>query len=1139
MYKDKYLFIFDNFILKYNKTLNSFGMKQKLHYFFTIIALLFFVGVNSQTKLWKKSKVEGDFQGHSIEKLDKNNSEIIELNFQSFKEQLQNAPLRGISNRASNTIINLPDEKGDLQSFKIFEAPVFSPSLSAKFPNIKSYVGYSADNSGAVVRMSVSPKGVQTMISYKNKSTVFMQPLKDDVKNYVVYNRNSKRNLPKEDFICSTADELVKESDQNQENISQRDADDQTLRKFRLAVSVNGEYTVFHGGTVAGALAAINATMARVNAVFETDMAITFEVQDFPALIYTDASTDPYSNSLSAWNVELQNTLTNEIGNAAYDIGHMFGASGGGGNAGCIGCVCVDDTPSTSDENKGAGITSPADGVPQGDTFDIDYVAHEIGHQMGANHTFSHSTEGTGVNAEPGSGSTIMGYAGITSSDVQSNSDPYFHYHSIKQVTDNVTNTRLCWQANSPVTLTNNPPVADAGNDVTIPQGTAYVLRGSATDTDSGDTLMYCWEQTDSGQVTRTQFGPTRTIGAQARSLPPVAVSNRYIPKLSRVVAGQLTETNPPDGGGDWETVATVDRNLNWALTVRDREPTTTGLGGQSSFDLMKITVDATAGPFVVTSQTSNEEWDAGSTKTITWDVAGTNTGNVNTPLVNILLSTDGGVTFPHTIATDVDNDGSHSFTVPTTGSGDTTQARIIVEGKDNIFFAMNSSNFTIKESEYAISVSNPEVEVCSPADAVYNFTYNTFLGFTGTTTFSATNLPANATATFNPATAVADGTTVTLTISNIAQVNVGQHDFKIVGTSGAITKEADVKLSVFNGTPGAITLTTPTDGNTGESLTPTLNWDADSNAASYDVEVATDNAFANIISSGNVTTNSYAPTGLNQTTTYYWRVKGKSLCGDGAFSAAFSFTTISCTACDSNGNTTFDTSTTLVQFNTIDNVSAKPSGYSDYTAMSTDVKLNESHDITVNVNTDGNYRVQVKVWIDWNQNCSFDDAGEEYDLGFAANTADGPTDLSPFTISIPAGATLGSTVMRVSSRYTSASSITYPTSCMTSFDGEVEDYTINVQDNTASIEDFAFSGFNLYPNPSNGKFTLNLEVINTDKVSVQLFDVRGRLINQKDFFNTNAIFSEEIDFNKTASGLYLVKITNGNKQTTRKFVIE
>ena len=1115
-------------------------MRKKLQKILFICLTFLFINSYGQDYVWKAQKINGEINNHSVNSFLKSSSKTLTLDFTEFKKQLKNAPLRGDRNTSTNIIINLPDDRGVLQSFRIIEAPVFAPSLSAKYPNIKSYVGYSADNSGAVVRMSVSHKGVQTMISYKNKPTVFMQPVKGEQEKYLVYSRDAKANFPQKDFVCSTLDEVVEEAGAANNTIDQRDADDQVLRKFRFAISVNGEYTAYHGGTVADALAAINATMTRNNAIYEVDMAVTFEVQDFPALIYTDAATDPYSGSLSNWNLELQNTLTTEIGNAAYDIGHLFGASGGGGNAGCIGCVCRDDTLSSSDQNKGAGITSPSDGIPEGDNFDVDYVAHEIGHQMGANHTFAFSTEGSGVNSEPGSGTTIMGYAGITgANNVQQHSDAYFHYHSIRQITDNITNVRTCWQDNSPLALTNNPPNANAGDDYTIPQGTAYVLRGAATDADGEDNLMYCWEGSDSGQVTNTNFGPTNTIGAMARSLPPTASADRYMPKLSSVISGDLTQVNPTINS-PWETVATVARDINWALTVRDREPSALGLGGQSSFDTMTITVDNFSGPFALTSQTTNETWYVGTSQIVTWDVAGTDSGAVNTQTVNIRMSTDGGLTFPHLLASNVDNDGTETISVPATGGGDTTTVRVLIEGNENIFFAVNSVDFTLVESEFVLALENAIIDVCSPNDAVYNFTYSTFLGFTGTTTFSANNLPEGAIATFNPTTASADGTAVTATISNIGEVLQESYSFEFVGTSGALTNSAVASLTVYSNTFNELTLTAPLDGAVGESLAPILTWNADSNAASYDLQMATDSAFTNFMVEENVTTNSYALNlGLEQITTYYWRVKPKNDCGEGTYSSTYSFITESCSACISFGGTTYQTSTTLVQFNTINNVSAKPSGYGDYTAINTSVKLNETHDLTVNVNTDGNYLVHVKVWIDWNQNCSFDDDGEEYDLGSIFGVVDSPTDSSPLSITVPGGANLGNTVMRVSSKYTLANPISYPTSCEEDFDGEVEDYTIIVEDVTASIGDVAFEGFNLFPNPTKGAFTLNLNVINTDKVLVQLYDVRGRLIDDKKYYNTFTNFSESIFFEKASKGLYLLKVTNGNKQTTRKLIIE
>ena len=201
-----------------------------------------------------------------------------------------------------------------------------------------------------------------------------------------------------------------------------------------------------------------------LNSWFSTYFKWTLVIANNNLVMYYNASTDPYSSgsvgSGGAWNTELQNNLSTVLGNAAYDIGHLFGQSGGGGNAGCIGCVCEDDdVANLNDENKGSGFTSPSDGISQGDTFDIDYVVHEIGHQLGANHTFSHQSEGTGVNVEPGSGSTIMGYAGITSYDVQNNSDAYFTYRSILQIQNNLAG-RTC-SVDTPIT--NTPPVVDAG----------------------------------------------------------------------------------------------------------------------------------------------------------------------------------------------------------------------------------------------------------------------------------------------------------------------------------------------------------------------------------------------------------------------------------------------------------------------------------------------------------------------------------------------------------------------------------------------------------------------------------------------------------------------------------------------------
>jgi hypothetical protein len=1096
-------------------------MKLKLQYFYLILFLFSAFCSFGQSEKWVLvSEKENNFSKKEL-KLRKNipvKSKVYSLNYNAFEKNVKNILSKG------RNVIQFPTAKG-VEAFSIKEAPSMATELSEKFPMIKSFVGKGIDDPSKTVRFSFGTDGLHIIVFSAGDKTFYVDPYTNDNNMYIAYSKGDLSKI-QSDFECMVDNEI-----KSNNNFSTNNANDGLLRTYRLALVCSGEYAQFHlnrqgvpssatdAEKKAAVLSAMNTSMTRINGVYERDLGVKMEiVANNDKVIFLDASTDNITDGDAGTMInQVQTICDSEIGDADYDIGHIF-STGGSGLAG-LGVVCVSG-------QKARGVTGI--GTPVNDPYDIDYVAHEMGHQFGATHTQNNSCNRTNSTAvEPGSASTIMGYAGICAPNVQNNSDDHFHAVSIDQMWSTIQSSASCGATTS---NGNSTPTSNAGEDHTIPKSTPFVLRGSGTDADSGNVLTYNWEQTDT-EIATMPPTPTNTGGPAFRSISSSTSPNRYMPNLATVVAGNTSNT--------WEVVPSVSRDMNFSLVVRDNNAG----GGNSERDNMKVTVDENAGPFLVTSQTTGITWDAGSTKTVTWDVAGTNTGDVNTPKVNIILSIDGGITFPYTLASDVDNDGSHSFTVPVTGGGDTTEARIIVEGKDNIFFAMNSSNFTIQESEFALAVASPEASVCSPNDAVYDITYNTFLGFTGTSTFSVSNLPTNATATFNPVTVSADGTPVTLTVSGISGVAPGAYDFKIIATSGAISKDADVRLEVFNGVPGNVTLTAPTDGNVDESITPTLAWDADDNSASYEIEVALDNTFTTIVNSGSSSSSSYVPSGLNQTTTYYWRVRGKSPCGTGSFSSVFSFTTLSCTACASVGNTTYDTSTTLVKFNTIDNATTKRDatgsrqGYFDYTAISTAVKRGETHEITIHVNTDDGaqqYTVHSFVWIDWNQDCNFDEANEAYDMGSATSTDDGPTDLSPLSITIPPGANLGSTVMRVSSKYNID-----PIPCDTNFDGEVEDYTIIVEEATASIEDFAFSGFNIYPNPSKGEFNLNFEVVNTEKVSIQLFDIRGRLIGEKNFFDTNAKFSEQINFDKTSAGLYLVKITNGNKQTTRKLIIE
>ncbi|MBP0902660.1 reprolysin-like metallopeptidase [Mariniflexile gromovii] len=1022
-------------------------MNAKLHYVLSIAMFLAIFSVSSQNSSWKKTETIKDSKIISKLNLDKNKVQVFELNTASLKESLTDVTSRNSKTKEKATTISIPGEAGNLETFQIYEASTFSPDLAAKYPNIKSYVGVSLSNPGTRLRMSVSPQGTQTMITYLDKPSVFMQPTSKGSNEYILY---SKKDKNKTAFICNTINELSENFNKStgltsKMAINEGGANNKTLQKFRIAISTTAEYTAYHndgnpgnGDAVADALAAINATLSRVNEIFETDMAVTFELVDATQLIYTNAGTDPYSDAsigtdddnfenTNGWSLQLQNNLTNTIGNAAYDIGHLFGATGGGGNAGCIGCVCDNDTASTTDHKKGSAFTSPANGIPEGDTFDLDFVIHEIGHQMGANHTWAYQSEGTGVNSEPGSGSTIMAYAGITGEDdVQTNSDAYFHYHSIKQILNNLSG-KTCQTTEA---ITNNPPIADAGSDYNIPAGTAYVLKGAATDADGGDNLTYCWEQIDSGTVNYLNFGPDLASGSMNRSLPPSSASDRYIPKFSSVLAGNTTQTNPTLGS-DWETVSTVGRNLNWALTVRDRN-TASASGGQSSYDTMKITVENVT-PFTVSNPIS---WAQGSTVTINWVVGQTGNATINCQNVNIKLSTDGGLTFPITIASSTPNDGSHTYTVPSIP--DTNTARLLVEAADNIFYDVSNFDFSISTSPDFFMVEETLDPIgCAETTATFHFNYETANGFSETTVFNASGNPNGSSVTFSPTSINASGT-VTMTISNLGGVPFDDYSITITGTASTKTKNKVVNFPFNNG------------------------------------------------------------------------------------------------HCASVANTQYETSTTRVRFNSINNTSAKPSGYSNYKNISTNVNRNSSYNLTVNVNTDGDYTVATKVWIDWNQNCSFNDAGEEYILGDATNVTNGTTGNSPRSITVPLTALLGNTIMRVSTKYKDDGQ---PTACENGFDGEVEDYTINITPSLA-IEEFGFENFIVFPNPNNGTFSIQLNGSLERSINVAVFDMRGRHIYEKEFPNVGD-FRQELQLNKVQSGMYLLIVSDGVRKSTKKIVVE
>ncbi|RNA61427.1 T9SS C-terminal target domain-containing protein [Chryseobacterium nematophagum] len=597
-----------------------------------------------------------------------NRQNYYKLNIDVIKAQLKNAQETGKNAKAVEIL--LPTLEGKIERFSIYSFPVLAKELADEY-QLGSYVGVGIDDPSKYVRFSIAPNDFQSMI-IKNGESEFIEPQDQDKAIYVVHPR-SKGNR---DFTCGIDENpiSIKQLEQLREQgkiFTHQPTDfskssDQKFRTMRLVVSTTGDYTAFHGGTVEGAITAINATMTRVNGVLEKDFALHLDVQNFPQIIYTDPDTDPYSvdgAGNSVWNLELQNVLTNSIGNVNYDIGHLFVGHQSppfAGNAGCIGCICVDPDNNFS---TGKGSAFSSSNTPQGDIFDLTIVAHEFGHQLGANHTFSNNLEeGTGTNVEPGSGFTIMSYGG---SDI----GPYYHYASINQVQNNLNNTTCDIETS----IINNPPVIEPlPPPYTIPKGTAFVLSASVNDPE-GDPMTYSWEQMDNAQSPITDVTGNNTTGALFRSLPPGTSPTRYFPKLSSVLNGNLIVPS------DWEAVPNVSRLMVFALTVRDNNAIASQQQTQSALQLIIVNDD---GPFKINST----QVDPTIPYAVKWDVANTNAVPYNVSNVKIDYTIDNGVTWD-ILSSSTPNDGEEYFFFPISLNNHSIKLRI--SAIDNIFYAI------------------------------------------------------------------------------------------------------------------------------------------------------------------------------------------------------------------------------------------------------------------------------------------------------------------------------------------------------------------------------------------------------------------------------------------------------------------
>lgn len=849
------------------------------------ILLTLILGVQdlSSQNPWKALTDESTLLKSSIEReIIPEKYAVYDLDYDKVIKLLSKAPgEKDINRQARSVELVLPLPDGSFETFKVYESSCFSPVLAKKYPHIKSFRGISLDRRNQV-RLDYGTEGFHAVIK-SDQGTIYIDPyfMKAD-NNYISYYvKDHKVSMDVSSLTCGNhSHEFDLDSDQFiNNNLSQKSLAEPVIKTtYRLALACTGTWGQIWG-SVDAVMSRFNTGVNRINMIFENELAVRFElIANNDELIFLDPATDPYNNDNMAPSVLGQNTvvINNTVGIDAYDIGHVFTIFCQSGIAGIAnpGSVCQG--------NRGAGVSCV--GAANISNFMVNTTAHEIGHQFSCGHSWnicpnSQDQYSPGTAWEPGSGSTIMSYAGSCGgNNIAGTNDDYFHVGNVNQMMTFINTIPNCGTKED---SGNNTPdiVLDYVDGFTIPISTPFELDGIATDID-GDQLTHNWEQMNTGPT--APLGMPIQNGPSFRSVYPSSDTERIFPNLNSILNGNMSNR---------EVLPTYSRDFRFRFTVRDNHP------GAGSVVWEDVSFKATqaAGPFVLTYPDQLLFKGVGDTLSVKWDIAGTDLPPVNCENVNIYLSSNGGQDFDILLKENTPNDGSEVIIVPNEITND---ARIKVAAADNIFFNIGRHDLIItqpSQSAFFVDVDNNNFEVCLPETIDVNINGTSFLGYDNPIQLEITSgIPPDAVVSFSNNPMAPDGNSVLIIdMSNVLYTGVYDLLIEAAGEDSDTVRQI-ITLDVVGTNFDDLAIQSPLSGSQGLAGTPIFEWTPAQNATNYTIEVSDNPSFESPIiqESGILGETFAAQIVLDNSTLYYWRVAANNSCVDEDFTPISTFGT-------------------------------------------------------------------------------------------------------------------------------------------------------------------------------------------------------------------------------------------------------